>query len=226
MFFLWMFGERVEHALGHLLTFLCYLACGACGMWLHYLVGPHSTIPCIGASGAVSGMVGTYMVLFPTAQMDLQFYLLRFPVGAVRTSAVVAVLAWFGDQAVLGFIAGVTGWRFGIAFMAHVGGLLAGAALSFAITLLGISQEYRRMIARKAARCVRCPACGTELPWLSPGLHNCWPCGATFRVDEQGDAVVSDPAKPKALAWLALIIFLLVIVGRAQMSFSPWRTWR
>jgi len=223
MFFLWMFGESVETALGHVLTLICYFICGAFGTGLHYLVNARSAIPCVGASGAISGMVGMYMVFFPTAKMDLQFYLWWFHVGTMRTSAVIAVMAWLGEQSLLGFIAKFTAWHFGIGFMAHVAGLPAGAALSFAIIHSGLAPAYRRIIARKTARCLKCPGCGIELPWLSPGHHNCWSCGTTFRVDEQRDAVVSDPSKPKAPTWLVATICVFVVATVAKMYFDFWR---
>jgi membrane associated rhomboid family serine protease len=226
MFFLWMFGERVENTLGHLPTFVAYLACGACGAWLYYLVNPDSTIPCVGASGAISGLVGMHLVLFPTAKMDLAFYLWRFPVGTVRTNAVVAVGVWLGEQSALGLIAAASGRSFGIAFMAHVGGLLAGASLGLAIIWSGISPGYRRMLAKRAAPFVRCPACGAEVPRSSPGHRMCWPCGTTFRVDEQGDVAVSDPSEPKAARWLVAAILVLVFAGLGKVYFDFWRHWR
>jgi membrane associated rhomboid family serine protease len=225
LFFLWMVGEYVENVLGHLLTLLVYLACGVCGAGLLFLGDPHSQILCIGASGAISGMVGMYMVLFPTAKMDLVFYFGWCRIGTVRTNALVAILAWLGEQSLLGLLVGVSGWRLGIAFLAHVGGLLGGVALGLAIIRSGIASGYRRMIAKKAAHYLRCPACRTPLSALSPGHHNCSACGATFRVDEQGEATVSDPAK-KAPSWLVVGILLLVIAGIVQRHFNPSRTGR
>jgi membrane associated rhomboid family serine protease len=225
MFFLWMLGEYVENVLGHLLTVVAYLACGVCGAGLLFLADPHSKIPCIGASGAISGMIGMYMVLFPHAQMDLVFYFSWFRLGTVHTSARVAILAWLGEQSVLGLLVGVTGWRLGIAFLAHVGGLLAGAALGLAIIRLGIAPGYRRMIVKKAARHLRCPACRTPLPLVSPGHHNCPACGATFRVDEQREAAISDPTK-KAPSWLLIAIFLLLLAGIGQPHFRAGQSRR
>jgi membrane associated rhomboid family serine protease len=226
MFFLLMFGERVENTLGHLLTTVCYLACGVCGTGLLYLVDPHSKIPCIGASGAISGMVGMYMVLFPAAKMDLVFYLFRFKVGTIRASAVAAVLVWLVEQSLLGLVTALLGWRFGIGFMAHVGGLLAGAVLGLGVILLGISPDYRRMMAKKSSRRLTCPACGADLPWLSPGHHNCLPCGATFRVDEQGDTAVSDPAERKAPPWLIAAILLPMFAGIVRLCIEVWHSGR
>lgn len=215
MFFLWMFGESVENTLGHLLTCVGYLASGACGAWFYYLVNPHSTIPCVGASGAISGLVGMYLVLFPTAKMDLAFYLRCFRVGTIHTNAVIAVVAWLAEQSVLGLIAAASGQSFGIAFMAHVGGLLAGASLGLAIIWSDISPGYRRLLANRATPYRRCPACGAEVPRSSPGHCMCWACGTTFRVDEQGEVAVSDPSEPKAAPWLILVLFLLVLARLA-----------
>src|SRR5262245_15278020 len=133
MFFLWLFGEPVEDALGHTLTAISYIASGFLATYLYYLVNSHSPIPCIGASGAISGMVGMFMVLFPSAKVDLEVFVWRFHVTTISTNSVGAIGAWLGEQALLGVFARATGWSFGVAFMAHVGGLLAGIGLGIAL---------------------------------------------------------------------------------------------
>ena len=74
MFFLWMFGKDVENSFGTWLFLLVYLLCGLGGNALHYLFNLDSTIPCVGASGAISRIAGCFLVLFPNARFDLAIY--------------------------------------------------------------------------------------------------------------------------------------------------------
>ena len=124
MFFLWMFGGQVENRLGPWLFSLLYLVCGLGGGGLHYLTNHESTIPTVGASGAISGIVGAYFLFFPRARFDLDFYLGWWRVKTVRTRTYAAVGAWFGEQLLLGLSTMTHGAS--IAFWAHVGGFLAG----------------------------------------------------------------------------------------------------
>jgi membrane associated rhomboid family serine protease len=226
MLFLWMFGESVEDAIGHALTLICYLMCGVFGTLLYYLINARSTIPCIGASGAISGLIGMYVVLFPKAKVDLEFYVWRFHVGTLPTNALAAVGAWLGEQSLLGVFARVAGWSFGVAFMAHVGGLLAGAALSFALIRLGISPAYRVMIARKTARWMTCPGCQATMPRRGAGRYRCSSCRTRFRVDEEGNVAVREPSRSKAPPWLVLVIFLGVFAAIGKVYYDFWRNWR
>jgi len=202
MIFLWMFGESVENALGHGQTLVCYLASGLVGTFLYYLANRHSTIPCIGASGAISGIVGMYIVLFPRAKMDLCFYIWRFPVGTVTTSALAAGVVWLGEQTILSVIAGVTaritGWSFGVAFLAHVGGLLAGALLGLTASRLGLAPAYCEMRARKMAPSMVCPGCQRCMPRREAGRYCCSGCRTRFRVDEEGNVAVRSLPKENA----------------------------
>jgi membrane associated rhomboid family serine protease len=199
MLFLWMFGESVEDALGHIQTLVCYLAAGFFGMYAHYLGNARSAIPCVGASGAISGVVGMYMVLFPRARTELNFYLRvsPFPVKTVITSAVVAGAVWFGEQALLGVLAGITGLSFGVAFLAHAGGLLAGAVWGLLVSRLGLAPAYREMQARKTARFMRCPGCGGRMPRREAGRYCCSGCRTRFQVDEEGNVAARSPSKRK-----------------------------
>ncbi len=75
MWFLWMFGNRVENTLGSWLFLPLYLACGIGALYLHFAFNQTSSIPCVGASGAISGIAGIYFLLFPAAEFDLVFFL-------------------------------------------------------------------------------------------------------------------------------------------------------
>src|SRR5262249_55207595 len=74
MWFLWMFGNKVEEILGPWIFCIVYLSSGVGGAFLHYFFNSASTIPCVGASGAISGIVGSFFVLYPKANFDLVFY--------------------------------------------------------------------------------------------------------------------------------------------------------
>src|SRR5262249_32314637 len=154
---------------------------------LYYLVNTRSPIPCVGASGAISGVVGMYMVLFPGAKVDLEVYVWQFHVRTISTNSVGAIGAWLGEQALLGVFASGRGWSLGVAFMAHVGGLLAGIGLGLALTWSGVLSHYSRMVARRASRFMICPSCGRRGPRLPAGGYTCRTCGAKLRVDEAGN---------------------------------------
>lgn len=128
MWFLWMFGKQVEDELGVVVFLLSYIACGLGGTALHWALNQGSLVPCVGASGAISGIAGMFFVMFPRSPFDLTFYLGWWRVGNVSTYTLAAVGAWIGEQAILGLITlrSHTTW---IAFWAHVGGFVVGVAL-------------------------------------------------------------------------------------------------
>ena len=126
MFFLWMFGNQVETAFGHWLFAATYVACGLGAAGLHWLLNLGSPAPLVGASGAISGIVGVYFVLFPRARFNLHFYFGWWRVATIPARTQGAVGAWVGEQFVLGLLTQATGAT-SIAFWAHVGGFAAGA---------------------------------------------------------------------------------------------------
>ena len=127
MFFLWMFGGQLENRLGSILFLLLYLASGLGGDGLQYLMNPGMNIPTVGASGAISGVVGAYFIFFPRSRFDLDFYLGWWRVKTIRTRTHAAVGVWFAEQFLLGLISQI--WRASaVAFWAHVGGFILGAA--------------------------------------------------------------------------------------------------
>lgn len=148
MFFLWMFGNRVENMLGKTFFLAAYLFCGVGGAWLHFLFNRASTIPCIGASGAISGIVGVFFVLFPKANFELQFYLGWWRIGSIPSRTYGAVGAWIGEQTVLGIITQFAHFS-STAFWGHVGGFLFGLAAGGAFIAL-VPKPTRR--ARALAR--------------------------------------------------------------------------
>jgi len=130
MLYLWIFGDNVESAMGSPCFAVFYLLCGIGAGLGQVLAGPNSEIPMVGASGAISGVLGAYLVLYPHAQVET-LLLMGFFVRLVRLPAVVVLGFWIVLQlfsGVLSLDAASTG---GVAFFAHVGGFVAGLALVF-----------------------------------------------------------------------------------------------
>jgi len=128
MWFLWMFGRRVEARLGGILFLIVYLICGLGGQALHFAFNHSSKVPLVGASGAISGVAGLYYIFFPHSKFDLDLYLGWWNVKTWATQTRGAVGAWIAEQTTLGLITS-TFHTSGIAFWAHVGGFATGTIL-------------------------------------------------------------------------------------------------
>jgi membrane associated rhomboid family serine protease len=126
MLFLWIFGNNVEERIGSLRFLLFYLACGVLAGLVHFWSGPSSLIPTVGASGAISGVLGAYALLFPRARIHT-LVVLVFYISVVRIPALLWVGIWFILQ-MAGSVRG-TGAGGGVAWFAHIGGLIAGVLL-------------------------------------------------------------------------------------------------
>lgn len=120
MLFLWVFGDNIEDSVGHFRFLFFYLVCGAAGGLLHSAVNADSAVPMIGASGAISGVLGAYMVTHPKARI----LVLAFTFIPIRLPALLVIGTWFAQD--LLFAAG--GVQNGVAFWAHIGGFVTGAA--------------------------------------------------------------------------------------------------
>ena len=142
MLFLWIFGDNVEDRLGHLRYVLFYLAAGYAATAAHALAGPHSALPAIGASGAISGVLGAYLFLHPRARIVTLFFL-GFFIQTVEVPALVYLPLWFLIQLVSGVASlGVPDSQAGgVAFFAHIGGFVAGPLL---LLLLGGGRKSSR----------------------------------------------------------------------------------
>ena len=127
MLYLWVFGNNVEDAMGHGRFIAFYLVCGIAAALAQALPDPTSTVPMVGASGAISGVLGAYMLLYPHARVLLGLPLGFFIVQLGRFPALWVLAAWFGMQlAMNAFTVSATG---GVAFRAHIGGFVAGLLL-------------------------------------------------------------------------------------------------
>ena len=127
MWFLWIFGNNIEDSMGHARFVVFYLACGVAAALLQVYVSPASVIPMVGASGAISGVMGAYLVLYPRVRVWT-----IVPIGILPLSvplpAWTMLLYWMGMQFVGGLF-GLMSEEGGVAFWAHIGGFVAGLLL-------------------------------------------------------------------------------------------------
>lgn len=133
MWSLWIFGNNVEDALGHLRYLLLYLFWGVVAALSHILFNWSSPVPVVGASGAIAGVMGAYLLLFPHARIDcvLWFFIITF----VEVPAIFFLVFWFVSQFLV--------YNPGVAYLAHIGGFVAGF---LTVKLLGGPERllYRR----------------------------------------------------------------------------------
>jgi len=128
MLFLWIFGDNVEDYFGHLGYLLFYLVCGIGSGLIHVLFNLHSSVPAIGASGAISGVMGAYILLFPRAQILTFFFIFLVPIPAF-----VILGYWFVIQFVQGVGGMGAGAQGGVAVWAHIGGFLLGVLITLMV---------------------------------------------------------------------------------------------
>ena len=129
MWFLWVFGDNVEGVLGHVKFAVFYIICGLAATMSQLLVDPSSTIPMVGASGAIAGVLGMYMIRFPHARVHVFAFIIIF-FTTFRIPAMFVLGFWFFNQLTnglgsLGF--DTTG---GVAWFAHIGGFISGVVLN------------------------------------------------------------------------------------------------
>jgi len=131
MWAMWLFGDNVEDRLGHFRYTVFYFLCGIGAMLTHVFLNPTSTVPAVGASGAIAGVMGAYFIFFPFARMIVVFPVLFYPMF-FELPAVLYLGLWFFSQIVGGTASLAIGTQRGggIAFWAHVGGFFSGMFLS------------------------------------------------------------------------------------------------
>ena len=130
MLYLWIFGDNVEDRMGHVGFLIFYIITGIAAVMSHILLEPNSSVPLIGASGAIAGVLGAYLVLFPRHRI-----LSLIPFGLfsrfVHVPAIYFLPIWFMLQLISGLVSIAAGQAQGIAWWAHVGGFVAGMVLVF-----------------------------------------------------------------------------------------------
>ena len=136
MIYLWVFGGVVEDVLGHIRYLLFFVVCGVVGSLVHTIVFARSPVPSIGASGSIAGILGAFLVLRPRARIVTLFPLVVYWAMA-EIRAIVLLPLWFALQFFNGFMSLAAAARaqqmVGVAWWAHVGGFLFGAAVGFGV---------------------------------------------------------------------------------------------
>jgi len=123
MLYLWIFGDNVEDRLGHFKYLIFYLLCGIVATYAQVLIGPNSNVPNLGASGAIAGVLGAYLIMFPGERVNVMMGR-----GIIPMPAIVVIGFWIVLQLFSSF--GAVENTSGVAYMAHVGGFVAGIALA------------------------------------------------------------------------------------------------
>jgi membrane associated rhomboid family serine protease len=141
MWFLWIYGDNVEDILGHGKYLLFYLLCGIAAGLVHVLLNPYSRVPTVGASGAIAGVMGAYMVKFPHSRIVTLVPIFIF-FTMLEIPALLILAYWFVIQIFsgLGSIGFSNVSRGGVAWFAHVGGFMAGVLLVY---MLGTKERFR-----------------------------------------------------------------------------------
>jgi len=128
MWFLWVFGNNIEDSMGHARFVVFYLLCGVAAAAAQMLVAPRSVVPMVGASGAISGVMGAYTLLYPRVRVHT-LVTLGFFVTTVTLPAYVMLGYWFVLQLLMGAVGALSPTEGGVAVWAHVGGFLTGLLL-------------------------------------------------------------------------------------------------
>jgi membrane associated rhomboid family serine protease len=126
MLYLWIFGNNIEDSMGRMRFLVFYFLCGAIAAYGHAAMNSTSAVPMIGASGAISGVLGAYLVLYPQARV-LTLLIFGFFIRTVEVPAMFVLLFWFFLQFISAFLSSGSGQ--GVAWFAHIGGFLAGMVL-------------------------------------------------------------------------------------------------
>jgi membrane associated rhomboid family serine protease len=129
MLYLWIFGDNIEALLGHGRYLIFYLVCGLAAAFTQIFFNSQSMVPMIGASGAISGVLGAYLLRFPRAQVSVLFWIFIF-IRVVKVPALFVLGFWFLMQLTSGFAAVGLGYASGgVAWFAHIGGFICGFSL-------------------------------------------------------------------------------------------------
>ena len=131
MVYLWVFGNNIEDRLGHFKYLLFYLTCGAIAALCQWFIGMYSTIPSLGASGAISGVLGAYLIWFPQARITTLVFL-GFFITTINIPALVIIGIFFIQNLIAGFASLQSAAKMsvetgGVAYWAHLGGFVVGS---------------------------------------------------------------------------------------------------
>jgi membrane associated rhomboid family serine protease len=130
MLFLWIYGDNLEDKMGHNRFLLFYLACGVAAAFLQTVADPYSAVPMVGASGAIAGVMGGYLLLFPKARVDVLFiFVIFFRIFPIPAWIVLGL--WFALQIFNGVSTPTDGG--GVAYWAHAGGFIGGVLFALPV---------------------------------------------------------------------------------------------
>lgn len=148
--FLWVFGNNIEDVMGRGRFLVFYLLCGLAAAATHVLLQPASAVPTVGASGAISGVMGAYLLLFPRVRVRMLFIFVIF-FRVIPLPAWLVLVWWFGLQVLLGVLDATTlePGRGGVAVWAHVGGFVAGLILVRIFQRPELVQDRRAMLLQR-----------------------------------------------------------------------------
>jgi len=167
MLFLWVFGDNIEDRFGHFRYLLFYLAAGLAAVWLQIAVDTTSTVPTIGASGAIAGVLGAYILLFPYSRIRTAVIFIFF-ITIIRIPAIVLLGFWFLLQFFSGLGSlGPSSQTGGVAYWAHIGGQ---------------ARHQPKYLAKRASR----RACGRALTCHSTGGAGGFSCHCFFHICTEG----------------------------------------
>jgi membrane associated rhomboid family serine protease len=156
MWFLWIFGNNVEDSTGRIRFLVFYLLCGVLAAATQSIANPESQIPMVGASGAISGVMGGYIVLYPKVRVHMLVFL-GFYITKIAVPAYLMLAYWLLIQVVSGAVA-VGQESGGVAFLAHVGGFVGGM-------LLVLLFRNKGLVAGHRAQSAPLETAGYRLPW-------------------------------------------------------------
>ena len=122
MVFLWIFGDNIEDSMGNKKFLFFYIICGVLAAFLQASIDPDSMVPMVGASGAIAGVLGAYLILHPKANVNVLFWIIIF-ITVIKVPAFIVLSIWIVSQ--------FLGSAEGIAYFAHIGGFIAGALLIY-----------------------------------------------------------------------------------------------
>jgi len=149
MLYLWIFGDNVEDAMGPVRFLVFYLLCGAIAALAQIAIGPGSSVPLVGASGAIAGVLAAYFMLYPYARV-LTIVPIFFFLRLIAVPAALLLGFWFILQVISG--AGSLGASGGVAWFAHIGGFVAGLALVFPFRRRGVPVTLWNSLRRRRLR--------------------------------------------------------------------------
>lgn len=144
MLYLWIVGDNVEDVLGHFWFIVFYMTSGLAAAFTQTLIAPYHNMPMIGASGAIAGIIGFYLVFFPWRKIKF-FYWIYLAAGTFTMTAVWTILMWFGMQLLYVALLPSSGSGGGIAFWAHIGGFVYGVAVA-GVCRLGMSVNESKTV--------------------------------------------------------------------------------